>query len=58
MSAPGNNLKAEPHTDSGMDVKGDSEKISMLQICEVLLLTPVMVIVIALFLIPILFYMA
>ena len=51
-----NNLKAEPHTDCGTDAKGDSEKISMLQIFEVLLLTPVMVIVIALFLIPTVLY--
>ena len=50
-------VKVEPHTKSGMDVKGDrtdhqSGKISMLQICEVLLLTPMMVIIIVLFLIP------
>ena len=50
-------VQVESYTD--VDVKGDkpkSEKISMFQICEVLLLTPVMVIIIGLFLFPTILY--
>ena len=47
--------------ESDKDKKGDrtsteSKKISMLQICEVLLLAPVMVIIVVLFLIPTILY--
>ena len=51
----GSNLKVESNANSGMEEKGD-RKILILQICEVLLLTPVMVIIIGLFLIPTVLY--